>query len=74
MRQRCRRAVMAIRSTRAAESGEALTKAFAHMFRGDLLALPVHAGGLAVVDLHTVHAYVALAGLWITRDDAGEGV
>jgi hypothetical protein len=29
---------------------------------GDFLALPVHAGGLAVVDLHAVHADVALAG------------
>ena len=36
-------------------------EAFAHVFGGDLLALPVHAGGLAVVDLHPVHADVALA-------------
>jgi hypothetical protein len=28
---------------------------------GDLLPLPVHAGGLAVVDLHAVHADIALA-------------
>ena len=35
-------------------------EAVTHMFRGDLLALPVHAGGLAVVDLHAVHADVAL--------------
>ena len=38
-----------------------------------LLALPVHAGGLAVVDLHAVHAHVALAGSGIAGDDAGQG-
>ena len=43
------------------------------MLGGDLLALPVHAGGLAVVDLHAVHAYVALAGFGIAGDDAGQG-
>ena len=37
-------------------------EAVAHVLGGYLLALPVHAGGLAVVDLHAVHAYVALAG------------
>jgi hypothetical protein len=36
--------------------------AFAEMLGGVFLALPVHAGGLAVVDLHAVHAHVALAG------------
>jgi hypothetical protein len=40
---------------------------------GDLLALPVHAGGLAVVDLHPIHADVALAGARVAGDDAGEG-
>ena len=36
----------------------------AEVFGGVLLALPVHAGGLAVVDLHAVHADVALARIW----------
>ena len=48
-------------------------EAVAHVLGGDLLALPVHAGGLAVVDLHAVHADVALAGFGIAGDDAGEG-
>ena len=46
------------------------------MLGGVLLALPVHAGGLPVVDLHAVHADVALAGAGrprIAGDDAGEG-
>ena len=43
------------------------------MLGGYLLALPVHAGGLAVVDLHAVHAEVALAGFGVARGDAGEG-
>ena len=42
------------------------------MLGGFLLALPVHAGGLAVVDLHAVHADVALAGWRIAGDDAGQ--
>jgi hypothetical protein len=42
----------------------------AGMFGGDLLALPVHSGGLAVVDLHAVHADVALAAAGIACDDA----
>ena len=46
---------------------------FAHVFGGDLLALPVHSGGLAVVDLHAVHADVALAGFGVAGDDAWEG-
>ena len=33
------------------------------MLGRDLLALPVHAGGLAVIDLHAVHAHIALARL-----------
>src|SRR5580658_6661417 len=43
------------------------------MLGGVFLALPVHAGGLAVVDLHAVHADVALAGAGVAGDDAGEG-
>ena len=43
------------------------------MLRGHLLALPVHAGGLAVVDLHAVHADVALAGAGVAGVDAGQG-
>ena len=43
------------------------------MLGGDLLALPVHSGGLAVVDLHAVHADVALAGFRVAGDDTGEG-
>ncbi len=31
------------------------------MFRGHFLPLPMHSGGLAVVDLHAIHADVALA-------------
>jgi hypothetical protein len=46
---------------------------FAIVLGGDLLALPVHAGGLAVVDLHAVHADVALAGARVAGDDAGQG-
>ena len=37
-----------------------LAEAFTIMFGGNFLALPVHAGGLAVVDLHAIHADVAL--------------
>ncbi len=40
------------------------------MFGGVLLALPVHAGGLAVIDLHAVHADIALSGFWIAGHDA----
>jgi len=40
---------------------------------GDLLPLPVHAGGLSVVNLHAVHADVALARARVAGDDAGEG-
>ena len=43
------------------------------MLGGDLLALPVHAGGLAVVDLHAIHADVALAGAGVAGVDAGQG-
>src|ERR1019366_67981 len=43
------------------------------MARGDFLQLPVHAGGFVVVDLDAIHADVALAGVRITRHDAGQG-
>ena len=42
------------------------------MLGGDLLPLPVHAGGLAVVDLHAIHADVALAGARVARVHAGQ--
>ena len=45
---------------------------FAVVFGGDFLALPVHAGGALVVDLHAIHADVALAGSGIAGDDAGQ--
>ena len=41
--------------------GYSIAHGFAIVFGGDFLALPVHAGGLAVVDLHAIHADVALA-------------
>ncbi len=44
----------------------------AEVFGGDFLPLPVHAGGLAVVDLHAVHADVALAGARVAGNDAGQ--
>ncbi len=53
--------------------GRAAAQQFAEVFGGDLLPLPVHAGGARVVDLHAVHAHVALAGAGIARDDAGQG-
>jgi hypothetical protein len=58
-----------------------LAQAIAKMFGGNFLALPVHAGGLAVVDLHAIHADVALP-CWvavcvplarIAGDDTWEG-
>src|ERR1700676_4674763 len=42
------------------------------MFGRYFLSLPVHAGGALVVNLHAVHAYVALAGFWIARKYAGQ--
>ena len=66
-------AVMAIRSTLAGVVGCRGAEAFAHVLGGYLLALPVHAGGFGVVDLHSIHAYVALARFGIAGDDAGEG-
>ncbi len=53
-------AVMAMRSTRAVESGAAVRNRSRICSAATFWALPVHAGGLAVVDLHAVHAYVAL--------------
>ena len=53
--------------------GRGGAEAVAHLLGGYLLALPVHAGGFGVVDLHAVHAYVALAGFGVAGDDAGEG-
>ena len=43
------------------------------MLGGYLLPLPVHAGGLAVVDLHAIHSDVALARARVAGDDAGQG-
>ena len=45
------------------------------MFGGNFLPLPVHAGGLAIVDLHAIHADVALPcrRTRIAGDDAREG-
>src|SRR5215472_18116316 len=40
------------------------------MLCGVFLALPVHAGGLSVVDLHAVHADVAFPCFWVSCDDA----
>ena len=50
-----------------------LAQGFAIVLGGDLLPLPVHAGGLSVVNLHAVHADVALARARVAGDDAGEG-
>ncbi len=41
--------------------------------RADFLQLPVHAGGVVVVNLHAIHADVALAGVGVLRDHAGQG-
>ena len=43
------------------------------MFGAYFLALPVHAGGVVVVDLHAIHADVALAGFGVAGDHAGQG-
>src|SRR5580698_1205391 len=42
------------------------------MFGRDFLPLPVHAGGALVVNLHPVHAKIALARLRTTRGHAGQ--
>ena len=41
------------------------------MSGGNFLELPMHAGGLVVKDLHSVHADIARAGVGILRYDAG---
>ena len=55
------------------EVGGGGAKAVAEMLGGDLLPLPVHAGGAGVVDLHAVHADVPFAGGGVAGDDAGQG-
>jgi hypothetical protein len=42
------------------------------MFRRNFLPLPVHARGALVIDLHAIHADVALPRLRIARDHAGQ--
>ena len=66
-------AVRAMSSTSPALSEAAGAEVFAGVLGGYLLTLPVHAGGVAVVYLHAVHAEVALAGFGIAGGDAGEG-
>ena len=44
----------------------------ASVTRGDFLQLPMHAGGRVVVNLHAIHAEVAVAGVGVARDDAGQ--
>ena len=66
-------AVRAMRSTAAALSRGGGAEAVAKLLGGVLLALPVHAGGVAIVDLHAVHADVALAAPGVFGDDAGKG-
>ncbi|MDB6018182.1 MAG: hypothetical protein JWR19_2671 [Pedosphaera sp.] len=39
---------------------------------GDFLELPVHAGGVVVVNLDAIHAEVAVAGVGVAGDDARE--
>ena len=43
------------------------------VFGGYFLALPMHASGALVVDLHAIHSDIAFAGFGIAGDDAGEG-
>ena len=50
--------------------GGRCAQGLAVVLRADFLALPVHAGGAFVVDLHAVHADVAFAGLGIAGDHA----
>ena len=52
-----------------ARAGFVVTPAVA---RADLLQLPVHAGGAVVVNLDAIHADVALAGVGVFGDDAGQ--
>ena len=53
-----------------ARAGFVVTAAVA---RADFLELPVHAGGAVVVNLDAIHADVALAGVGVFGDDAGQG-
>src|SRR5580704_3493531 len=46
------------------------SQSLAVVFGGDFLALPMHAGGAGIEDLHAVHADVALPGSGVARDDA----
>ena len=54
-------ATLAVKRIGIGGSGGGVAQRFAVVLGGYLLPLPVHAGGLAVVDLHAVHADVALA-------------
>src|SRR5262249_41664211 len=38
-----------------------------------LLALPMHAGGALVINLHAIHADISLPCSWITRDYTRQG-
>ena len=49
-----------------------LAQMVAVMFGGYFLPLPVHARRALVVDLHAIHADVALAGFRVARDHAGQ--
>ena len=51
---------------------DGVAQGLAIVLGGNFLALPVHAGGLAVVDLHAIHADVALAGARVARVHAGQ--
>src|SRR5208337_5107791 len=50
-----------------------LAHAVAVMFGSDFLSLPVHPRGALIVDLHAIHADVALPGFRIARDHTGQG-
>ncbi len=67
-----RRRCAAARRRPAESAAAALRRAFAIVLGGNFLPLPVHAGGLAVVDLHAIHADVALAGARVARVHAGQ--
>ena len=43
------------------------------MVSADFMGLPVHAGGLFVIDLHPVGTVVLDTGLWVLSDDQGQG-
>ena len=50
-----------------------LTHALAVMLGADFLPLPVHARGALVVNLHAIHADIALAGFRVAGDHARQG-